>query len=238
MIPTFLADSIVLISVIYHRAAFLSGPLFYVSRAQPKKEWIRFDDVVWSGPRVIRSKVPLKAIYPSLEDLFRSKLRVNDPSDDVLLVAELLAIAKEWENKKIPETVKDHTLEMLFEVSTLIRRNGPHSASPGWLELLRGKPIFPVDDPSKGLILSKPGDRFYVSDSPAYEDMFYNLLPILSLPRKWLPRIKHLLESGLFTPGARYLESAVRRTSVSSGHRIVDHAATKHYASRLGYIQR
>lgn len=186
----------------------------------------------------MRLKVSLKAIFPSLEDLFRSSIRVNDPSDDALVVAELLAIAEESKGQIITETVKEHAVEMLLEASALIRRNTPNSAPPAWLELLRGQPIFPVDSPSEGLILCKAGDRFYVSDSPAYEDMFLPLLPILSIQRNRLHLVKHLLDSVLFTSGVRYLEGSIRRTSVPGGYRFLNNAATKNYASRLGYIRR
>lgn len=187
----------------------------------------------------MKSKISLRDAYPFLEDLFRSKLRVPDPPIYQTLLIEMDIALQEWKSGAIPKSdTKKQIFDILFEFNSLIRLMKPHAQAPDWLVQLTKKTIFPVDDISGRLVLLKPGDNFYISDHPKYEKMFRNIVPLLSIERSQLPRLKSLLEFHGFRPPIRYLDSSVARQSVATGRRIFDSAATGQYAGRLEYIRR
>jgi hypothetical protein len=187
----------------------------------------------------MRSRVSLRDAYPALEDLFRSKIRVHDPPTDELLVSELVMVVEEWAGRNISSMVKEHIFDMLFEASSLIRLGTASPAlSSGWVSQLGKKAIFPVESPSLGLILCRSQDPFYVPETKKYEELFRGQLPLLALDRTLLSHLKPLLESDPFKHDIRYLDSEVICTSVASGTRTLDIAATKKYVNRLTYIQR
>lgn len=194
---------------------------------------------MWSGPRGVKSKVALDGLYPYFENFFCLKLKVNNPPVQDLLVNEVKLIIGEWRDKDISPEIKSQALDILLEISALLRNlKDPRPRAPQWLHNLRDEPIFPVDLTPDVSVLRSASTRFYVPNHEKYEQMCRGHVPILSLDRTRLNLVQPLLDSSVFESRIHYLEDSVESSSIASGPRVTDHAFTEKYASRLKYIER
>jgi hypothetical protein len=116
------------------------------------------------------------------------------------LVDELKSLAKQWRRKPITLTVNEHVSALLVDIAKIMSKTEPYEPSPKWLRKLANAAIFPVETPSRGLILCASDDHFYIPDSSGrYQEVFGKDVPLPSLAAApMLHHIKSVFNSPFF----------------------------------------
>jgi hypothetical protein len=183
-------------------SAFDQQPLIFASaREDEKKKWIAKSDAIWTGPSSITSKIALKSSYPEFRKLFQDQLGIA-AAGPLTLVAELKGLGTKWREQAIPLAINDHVSRLLCDISDLIEESKPHEPSPEWLSSLGKDAIFPVEFPSRTIMLRACEDRFYIPDGRGRcSSVVSHDIPLLSLAAPVeIHQIKPILDSGFFAP--------------------------------------
>jgi hypothetical protein len=202
------------------------------------EQWIAISDTVWNGPPSMTSKVSVKTLFPSLQKLFHTQLKIPTASP-VILASELEALAVQWKGQTIPETVVERVSAILVDIGDTLS-DDPSALSPGLLHKLSSKGIFPVQCPSNGSILRAPDEDFYVPDpSGFFLEKFRSQVPFLSLSESTsLRRVQPFLQSDALKSRLKFLETSVRSVSIAEEPWQLDRTASEKYATRVHFIER
>lgn len=219
----------------HFRNSFSQQSLIY----HPEEEqWVATTAAVWSGPRSMTSKIPLRTSYPFLKKLFHGHLKLPNAGTEVL-GKELQSLSETWEGKVITQTIRDQVSAILVDIADDLVDKQPNPP-PNWLRALSSRPIFPIESPSQRLTLCASRDYFYIPDnSGALLAMFSPQVPFLSLSKTTpLDRVKPLFESDIFKSHLKFVEESVKQTSIVRDPQILNASASDYYATRAHYIER
>lgn len=179
------------------------------------------------------TKIPIKESYPSLEKLFFSSLGISVAGPDIL-VTEMKKIARLSSVTTDNKIRVENMLEDIDNEIKLLAERTPRI--PEWLEELSRLKIFPVDHPSRGIILCSVDDDFYIpDDSKKLQSLFKSLVPMLSVPRR--RDIEHIITCELFNK-LKYLKDFVNEVPTPEGPLQQDRDTTTTFSAIAPYVGR
>jgi hypothetical protein len=180
------------------------------------------------------TKIPIRASYPSLKTLFFSHLGISVAGPEVL-VAEMRKIARSSSITADKKIKVENILGDIDNEIKLVAEEIPRSL--GWLRELSLLKIFPVDHPSRGIILCRADDDFYIPDnSGKLQSLFKSLVPMLSVPRR--RDIEHIITCKLFKNKLKYLKDFVNEEPIPTGPKQLDGVTARRFSEIAPYLGR
>ncbi|KAL4248732.1 hypothetical protein ABKN59_007186 [Abortiporus biennis] len=198
-------------------------------------QWVKWDQVVWSGPPSMRSKYPLRTCYRDMEGFFVKSLGMDSARADIL-IEELEEIAKEW-NFREYEDAKKHIVAILKDLSDALEDQ--LQSPPKWISTLAHLAIFPCHSPKSGKTLLELGS-FYVPDAGGkLAQIFREDVALLDLTEMEIRRVGPFLSCPALKSEVKFLSDKVtRRDEFSTATEVPNPALSNIYTSRLPYIVR
>ncbi|KAI0467146.1 hypothetical protein F4859DRAFT_526025 [Xylaria cf. heliscus] len=155
------------------KEAFTTNCIFIPSsRASREPIWVKENECVWDGARLLQKFHVLKRLYSQYERLF-TKFLTHTHMDLEVLIAELESVTA--------STPLNSIIELFKEIST----RHVSRLSKSQANRLRSSKIFPIDEGNAksdfdDLCSGLDDSEWYIADSPQYRNSFRGVVSLLS----------------------------------------------------------
>ncbi|KAE8364464.1 hypothetical protein BDV27DRAFT_128412 [Aspergillus caelatus] len=145
-----------------------------------ERAWLTPASCVWADAQRIGERYGISAVYPELEDFFRTILKVQVPTT-ATYIEQLRRLAS-------------HDPENVAEIKSAIDKMVALSPGLNDLEALHEIAFLTVEIPSGSVELLRPTDTFFIVDRIEYRSTFQGKVPILDFSLEDVRRLGRLLK--------------------------------------------